>query len=1744
MAAVIFSFLHSWFIFKVDKSIHIYLMMIFLAFHLSTSADDYYWVGGSGHWSDINHWATTSGGSVLHNQAPTAANNVIFDQNSFSSNDNLVIINLKNAVCKDMTWQEVTNSPRLIGTDTTSLRIYGSLQLAEEMTFEYQQTIYFESVAGGQTIFTAGHTLQCNMVFQGAGGGWTFLDEFRSTLDVTLTHGTLSTAGNKFTCSIFSSNSNEPRAILLGASEVIVQSWQINGNNLQLEADQSNFIVGNSLTNQDGGQLVYNNVNFYESSASLVNSNVIGVFKNVLFNSGSVSGEVIIDTLVFNGDGSVTGNDSIRYLKITEAGLISEGASIIQFFECGDFCTINGHHQIDTLLIAGAAEISGSNMIGVATLNDVATIQGNNQIHQLTVTKQGFISGENGVYWGLLNGNSYIGGNNVFDTLNFTAGRTYTFGINSVLTINQEFNATGTCYEPIRMLSDTNGVQSTIVKYNGAFESEYLSLRDLNAGGSVPFFAANSVELGNNTNWIIETTSGKDLYWVNGSGNWSDPDHWDVASGGPGGHCPPTEIDNVFFDQNSFSDGSQTVTIDVISAVCKDMNWENAAYNPTLTGADTNRLFIYGSLYFNQAMDNDFGGIFFFETEETGKEIASADQSFLNHVWFNGRSGEWSLLDDLNTAQSIFFQQGRINTHGNMVSCMIFSSTDTTTRHLNLATSTVKLNGSMTDVWLLNGENLTFYGDSSLLQSLSALGHITTFNAETNRPVYNNIEFFGGSSALKNISANSIYNTVKFYSDFGSVHGDCKIDSVTFYMASGVLHDSDTIGTAIFHGPDAWVNGGSHVIDIAYFYEDATVSGINTIDTALFYRNAWIEGENLIDTTIVYNQITIQGENIFRTATLLGEGHILGTNTFTDLTMTKTNAYYFEHNKTQTIVDKLNISGGCTGLISLQSDENTHKATLHKMNGGVSGDYLLLRDIRATGSQLPFMATNSVDLGNNEGWEITSGDPKDLYWVGGTGYWSDSLHWSGASGGDGGYCIPTPIDNVFFDQNSFFTPQDTVILNLVNATCHNMNWTGATGVPVLRGADTMNLRIYGSITLTENLQNEFFGSVFFEASTAGQTIESKDIQMKGKVVFQGIGGGWSLLDEFYSNNQVDLMHGRLDFNHKELKCQSFTSDYIFPRQLDISGATVIVTGNNLDAWHLRTNNLQFNGEQSTIISEGNNGLIRTEGGGRLNYDQVLLKGSTSRIYNVGTKVSYNAAIFEQMGSVHGDCNIDSLVFGGMGSVHDSDSINYVRFSGPDGNIIGGQHVINTLIFDANGSISGNNSIDTTIIHGRGNISGTNKINKTLVISGEATISGANDFGQTVLLSNGDISGANLFKSLKLTPGNLYELEENISQTITDQMQIRGNNCFPITIRSKSQGHQAIVSVPSGKVVIGDFIELRDIQATGGAVFYAGNFSSDISNNSGWIFSNAPGYIYGFATDTTICEADNAFIGTQNFNPDSNTTFLWHDGSTDDTYPVKSADTIAWVRVTYANDCFYSDTIRINRSPSPFVDMGFDITLCSSDTLFPIKQSESVDFLWNDGTTNPYQIVLSSGNYGVTVTNEFDCTAYDEIWVTVLPVPEVNIGQDTTIRADDFVLLDAGNPAASFLWSTGDTTQTITGFADHSYWVRVEKDGCLAYDTIAIGEFPPCTLAVPSAFSPNGDGINDVLYVRGNNFVEFELLIFNRWGQLVFQTKDVSRGWDGTYQGKEQAVDAYNFILKGKCVDGQVTSSQGTITLLR
>ena len=86
--------------------------------------------------------------------------------------------------------------------------------------------------------------------------------------------------------------------------------------------------------------------------------------------------------------------------------------------------------------------------------------------------------------------------------------------------------------------------------------------------------------------------------------------------------------------------------------------------------------------------------------------------------------------------------------------------------------------------------------------------------------------------------------------------------------------------------------------------------------------------------------------------------------------------------------------------------------------------------------------------------------------------------------------------------------------------------------------------------------------------------------------------------------------------------------------------------------------------------------------------------------------------------------------------------------------------------------------------------------------------------------------------------------------------------------------------------------------------------------------------------------------------------------------------------------------------------------------------------------------------------------------------------------------------------------------------------------------------VPNAFTPNNDGLNDILYVYGTTISNMQIWIYNQWGQLVFQSKDQTVGWDGTMSGKKQPVGVYNYVLKAQLQDGTIVNKRGTITIIR
>lgn len=132
--------------------------------------------------------------------------------------------------------------------------------------------------------------------------------------------------------------------------------------------------------------------------------------------------------------------------------------------------------------------------------------------------------------------------------------------------------------------------------------------------------------------------------------------------------------------------------------------------------------------------------------------------------------------------------------------------------------------------------------------------------------------------------------------------------------------------------------------------------------------------------------------------------------------------------------------------------------------------------------------------------------------------------------------------------------------------------------------------------------------------------------------------------------------------------------------------------------------------------------------------------------------------------------------------------------------------------------------------------------------------------------------------------------------------------------------------------------------------------------------------------------------------------------------------------------------------------------------------------------------------------------------------------------------------ATYQWSSGDTTASVTKDSLGVYTLIMSDRNCSVVDSVEIGDCP--TLFIPNVFTPNADELNDVFYVKGFGVVEFDLMIFNRWGQLIYQSNDIDEGWDGTVNGRTAQIDVYVYKVWYKGVGTASKSEIGHVSLIK
>ncbi len=299
-------------------------------------------------------------------------------------------------------------------------------------------------------------------------------------------------------------------------------------------------------------------------------------------------------------------------------------------------------------------------------------------------------------------------------------------------------------------------------------------------------------------------------------------------------------------------------------------------------------------------------------------------------------------------------------------------------------------------------------------------------------------------------------------------------------------------------------------------------------------------------------------------------------------------------------------------------------------------------------------------------------------------------------------------------------------------------------------------------------------------------------------------------------------------------------------------------------------------------------------------------------------------------------------------------------------------------------------------------------------------------------------------------------------------------------------------------------------------------------------------VISLGNDTVICESIPVRIGIAV----PGATYSWNTGSS---LAYTEVDTTGlYVLSVNLEGCVVHDTIHITAMPDPPVDLGPDDDICPDQTIvLDASMSANDDYLWNTGDTMPAISVISGGMYWVEVISEYGCTGRDSITLSYHPKPMIMLGADTTVCEETPLLLSPRTlNTDSVRWSDGSVGAVLSVKYGGQYIATgVNKCGT-GSDTVVVKQLF-CDIWVPNAFTPNGDGINDVFRILGNtgrmNGVSFG--IYNRWGEQIFHTKDKYQGWDGNYKGSPALMGTYVYSLEYN-IDGRPYLQKGNFHLLR
>jgi gliding motility-associated-like protein len=393
-----------------------------------------------------------------------------------------------------------------------------------------------------------------------------------------------------------------------------------------------------------------------------------------------------------------------------------------------------------------------------------------------------------------------------------------------------------------------------------------------------------------------------------------------------------------------------------------------------------------------------------------------------------------------------------------------------------------------------------------------------------------------------------------------------------------------------------------------------------------------------------------------------------------------------------------------------------------------------------------------------------------------------------------------------------------------------------------------------------------------------------------------------------------------------------------------------------------------------------------------------------------------------------------------------------------------------------------------------------------------------------------------------------------------------------------QGDSALLVSSSTGVTYQWLLNGADILDAVDSIYYAsqpGNYSVVVSNNcasdTSLIVSATqmplPTALISPNGTVGICQGSSAVLSS---NTGSGYTYQWQMNGTDISGAIDSTYT-AMVPGTYnvvvTNNCGSVSSLMVTVivvfPPTAVAIPTGPTNFCSGESVTLVANPDStITYQWqmngsdiNGATSSTYTTSLP-GDYSLVTSNDCGSDTSALIIVNIYLSPAVDAGDSVHIIAGESTTLSAlatdGTGPYTYTWYPALSLDNPTSsdplaspFETTTYTVIVtDANGCTSADTVTVYVDYEIDIYLPTGFSPNGDDENDILFVRGHGIKYLELIIYDRWGEKVFETTSQDNGWDGTYKGKPLDPAVFVYYLNVLFYNNEVYTKQGNITLVK